>query len=112
MLYEVITFNNLSFNPISSNRTKYLATNFSVTGTMQINNGAYVYFDNAAARSVTVNNLIVGGGASGQLLVNTTGAANHQLTIQGALTVNAGATLNLRNAVTRYADVTFTGAGT
>ena len=92
-----------------------MAANFTVANQLQIDNNNLVYFENSAWRTVSANNLVVGAGTSGQLLVSSTAGTtvgNHQLNVAGKLTVNSGATLNMRNAITRYADVTFSGAGT
>jgi hypothetical protein len=114
----LVSFYNLIFPSQVAARTRYLATNFTVTNFMQIENNNVVAFENSAWRTVDVYNLIVGSGSSGQLTVSSvvggsvSNPGKHQLNINGRLTVNTGGNFNMRNATTRYADVTFSGAGT
>ncbi|TCO07430.1 beta strand repeat-containing protein [Natronoflexus pectinivorans] len=107
-----VTFYNLIFSETASSRNRFISKEFSVSNLMRINNRTFVYLMNDDSLNITVNNLIVGGGVSGQFLISGSGAQSHLLTINGALTVNSGATINMRNANARYADVVFNGSGT
>jgi autotransporter-associated beta strand protein len=107
-----VNFYNLIFSETTGTRNRFIDRDFKVANLMRVNNRVVVYFSNTASRTLDVHNLIVGGGISGQLLVSATGANNHLLTVNGAMTVNNGAVFNMRNATTRYADVVLTGSGT
>jgi hypothetical protein len=110
----LVSFYDLRFPAQAASRTRNLATNFTVTNLMSIENNNIVYFENTAPRNIEVNNLVVGSGTSGVLSVTSSlvNAHNHVLTINGKLTVNTGGAIYLRSAATTYADVVFTGSGT
>ncbi len=105
-----VTFNNLTYQGTG---IKYIARSINVTNSLQINNGANVFIDNAASHVINVKDITVGQGVSGQFQVRNSGTltAPHQLNISGRLAVLNGATFRVHLSTVRYAGVTFSGEG-
>lgn len=103
-----ITFHELIF---AGNNVKTILKSFVVTADLIIQNNVTLRLGGAGNYSISAFNVIVGQGLSGVFDNATSGAGEHTLMIGNHLIVNSGAIFNMRNAITRYCDVTINGSG-